>query len=277
MATYRGNGDDNTINGSNNADDIFGKGGDDMLYGLLGDDFINGGGGDDFLFGGDGNDELFGGKGDDVMEGGLGADLFRGGKDMDTADYSAATSGVTVWLPSNTAAGYAAGDTFVKVENLVGTAFADSLQVADGGTGYGGAGNDVLYGGAALGSTADGGRLRGDAGVDTLSMSYGNTEAWLQNAQGFDVIQNFIEGEDMLFVDLSEFGLGNTLDVNEITNSNTITASGGHAQFIYEGDTGNLWFDQNGSGGGGLTLIAQFSGGSITGNDLGTNDFEYQV
>ena len=139
----------------------------------------------------------------------------------------------------------------------------------------GGAGADTLYGGAGLNSTDEGGRLRGGSGLDTLNMEYGNTKAWLQNGQGYDKIDGFIEGEDMLFIKLSNFGLGNSFDTSEITNSATATATSAAAQFIYETDTNYLWFDSNGTTAGGLTLVAAFENEVLTGNDLGTNDFEF--
>ncbi len=275
MALYVGNGNSNTINGSVNDDDIFGKGGKDWLYGNDGNDFIDAGIGDDFLFGGIGDDILVGGKGNDMLQGGLGADQLKGGKGIDTVDYSDGTSGVTSWLMWGTAGGYAAGDTYVNVENLIGSAYGDSLQAGLGGSSFGGGGNDTIYG-AAKGS-GDAGTIRGDAGNDTLRMDYGDTRAWVQFGQGYDTISQFDEDADTLFIDLSEFGLGNTFDVSEITNSNSATAFGGNAQFIYEDDASRLWFDQNGNAAGGLTLIAQFSASSIDDGNLGVNDFEYQV
>ena len=272
MAVYNGNSSDNTITGSINDDDIFGKGGRDYLYGSFGNDFINGGKDDDFLFGDDGDDELFGGKGNDTMEGGLGADTFRGGKGMDTADYSNATSGLTAWLHFNTTGGYATGDTFVKVENLIGSAFNDSLQAEDGGKSFGGGGDDSLFGAGYV--TGDGGVLRGDAGYDHLYMNYGQTRAWVQNGLGYDTLHAFVENDDKFMIDLSDFGLGNSLDAGELVNSNTITAVGGNAQFIYEGDAGILWFDSNGNAGGGLTAVALLSGSTVLGNDLDLGDFE---
>lgn len=273
MAYYEGNGNDNTIYGSIGDDEMYGKGGNDYLYSGFGHDFINGSVGDDFLFGEDGNDTLVGSKGDDTMDGGLGADQFRGGKGVDTADYSNATSGITVYFVNNTANGYATGDTFVKMENLVGTAYADALQAGDNGMAFGGAGNDTLYG--ASYTTGDAaGVIRGDAGNDHLYMNYGNTRAWVQNGLGYDTLHAFVENADMLMVDLSEFGLGNSLDANELVNSNTATAIGGNAQFIYEGDAGILWFDSNGNTAGGLTAVAVMSGSTIIGNTLDLGDFE---
>ncbi|MBX9455815.1 MAG: hypothetical protein KL863_07175 [Rhizobium sp.] len=277
MAKYKGNGSDNIINGSLDDDMIYGKGGQDMLYGEAGNDFIDAGVGDDFLFGGDGDDILFGGKGNDTMDGGLGADTFRGGKGRDTVDYSTSTTGVMAYLGTNQSGDGAAGDSYEKVENVIGSAYDDRLQNSDGGDAFGGAGADVIYGGAGQTSTDDGGRIRGDAGIDTLRMDFGNTRAWLQNGQGYDVVRYFNEDEDMLFIDLSDFGLGNTLDSNEIRISSSATADGTHAQFIYEYDAQNLWFDSNGTDAGGLVLVARFEDSNILDNNLGLNDFEYQV
>ncbi|MDB5551956.1 MAG: Ca2+-binding protein toxin-related [Rhizobium sp.] len=294
MATFNGNGDDNTIIGSINDDVIRGKGGEDLLYGGFGNDLISGGGGDDFLFGEDGNDTLIGGagndslaggdgndiltgaKGNDTMEGGLGADQFKGGQGIDTADYSSATSGVTVYFHDAIALGYATGDTFVNMENLVGSAYADSLQAGDNGKAFGGAGNDTIYG--ASYTTGDAaGTIRGDAGYDTLRMDYGNTTAWLQNGQGYDTVDHFVENADNFFIDLSEFGLGNTFDAGELVNSNSHTAIGGNAQFIYDGDDSLLYFDTNGSGAGGQVLIADLTNSTVIAGTLDLGDFEYQV
>jgi Ca2+-binding RTX toxin-like protein len=294
MANFNGNGDDNTIIGSINDDVIKGKGGNDMLYGGFGNDFINGGVGADFLFGedgddnlvggrgndwlsgGNGNDILTGGRGNDTMEGGLGADQFKGGQGIDTADYSSATSGVTVYFVNNTALGDAAGDTFVKMENLVGSAYADALQAGDNGMAFGGAGNDTLYG-ASYTTGEAAGTIRGDAGFDTLNMSYGDTTAWLQNNQGYDTVDQFVENADNFFIDLSEFGLGNTFDANELVNSNSHTAIGGNAQFIYDGDDSRLYFDANGSGAGGQILVADLTNSTVLSGTLDLGDFEYQV
>lgn len=261
----------NTLNGTNGSDQLFGLGGNDTLNGKGGDDTLSGGKGNDKLHGGTGADVLKGGAGNDTLDPGtdLDADVLNGGTGSDTADYSAGSGPVTAYLYSNLAFQGAAGDTYISVENVKGTAFGDHLQTGQNGTAFGGAGDDFLYGG--FGKDY----LRGDAGHDTLNMTYGDSLAWVQNGQGYDDIFGFIEGTDLLFVKLSEFGLGDTFDANEITNSNTVTATGTIAQFIFEDDAQNLWFDSNGTGAGGLTLVAHFDTATITNNNLGTNDFEF--
>src|SRR5262249_7249790 len=90
---------------------------------LLGNDFVN------VINGDDGDDQLFGRGGDDVFLGGAGADAMNGGSGVDAVDYSFAAAGAikaSLLSPaSNT--GLAAGDTYVSVEVLLGSAFSDAL------------------------------------------------------------------------------------------------------------------------------------------------------
>lgn len=83
MATFTGNNNNNTINGSAQADTIKGLGGHDTLHGLGGADKIYGGDGNDSLYGGDGNDALYGEAGHDRLYGGNGNDILDGGKGND--------------------------------------------------------------------------------------------------------------------------------------------------------------------------------------------------
>jgi Ca2+-binding RTX toxin-like protein len=119
------------------------------------------------LDGGAGIDSLDGGSGNDILIGGAGADALNGNTGTDTASYATAAAGVVANLTtpaSNT--GDAAGDTYTAIENLTGSAFADTLtgntsaNVLDGG-----AGDDILIGGAGADS------LIGGAGIDTASYS----------------------------------------------------------------------------------------------------------
>ncbi|MGL4966607.1 MAG: calcium-binding protein, partial [Inquilinus sp.] len=127
------------------ADRMLGSDGNDTIDGLAGDDI------------------LLGGFGDDVLTGGAGADQINGAAGTDTADYSASAAGVTIGLTGTGTGGDAQGDTLTGIENLIGSAFADTLT-GDGGanTLTGGAGNDVLVGGAGA-DILDGGN-----GTDTV-------------------------------------------------------------------------------------------------------------
>jgi VCBS repeat-containing protein len=131
-----------TVTGTGIADTLTGTGGNDQLFGLAGNDRLTGG---------DGNDLLDGGAGDDVLDGGNG---------IDTASYASATGAVTVSLAvtgqQNT--GGWGKDTLTGIENLTGSASADTLtgnagaNAMDGGTGddkiTGAGGADMLTGGA---------------------------------------------------------------------------------------------------------------------------------
>ncbi|WP_343525506.1 cadherin domain-containing protein [Sphingomonas sp.] len=127
---------------------------------LLGSDL------NDRLVGDAADNMLTGGKGDDILEGGAGADTLTGGDGFDIASYAGAASGVQAALNGSAMTGDAAGDTFVSIEGLEGSAFDDVLTGDDNAnTLSGGAGNDILVG--AGGADA----LDGGDGVDTADYS----------------------------------------------------------------------------------------------------------
>lgn len=128
-----------TINGTAFGDTIGGLGGNDTIHGMAGADTLDGGSGDDVLNGGDNDDLLIGGRGDDALNGGAGHDV---------ADYAGAGAGVTVNLATGLASGGAGTDTLSGIEELRGTAYADTLT-GDGAANVlrGGGGIDTLNGG----------------------------------------------------------------------------------------------------------------------------------
>lgn len=101
--------------------------------------------------GGAGADTLRGLAGADTLIGGAGADLLDGGDSpSDVASYSTATAAVTIYRDNAAASlGDAAGDTFVSIEIIALTGFADTY-VGNAGIDFvqGGAGNDIIYGNA---------------------------------------------------------------------------------------------------------------------------------
>jgi Ca2+-binding RTX toxin-like protein len=166
--------------------------------------------GNDIIFGLGGNDIIAGRGGDDWINGGPGADYIDGGEGRDTANYELSTSGVLVSLESGRGyGGDAEGDTLVKVENLMGTIYNDTL-IGNGVTNYlwgatgndtlkggggddmlnGGPGNDILRGGDgrdlmtgaedndSLFGGADGDALLGEAGDDSLAGGDGFDNLW---------------------------------------------------------------------------------------------------
>lgn len=163
---------------------------------LVGIENITGGGGNDTITGNSEANILTGGAGNDTLEGGLGADQLVGGAGIDTASYAnaAAVSGATgitaSLLTPNVNTGEAAGDTYRgdsetsnSIENLLGSAFNDTLtgdaaaNTLSGGAGNdlldGGAGNDILQGGAGNDTLlASAGADTFDGGADTDTVSY---------------------------------------------------------------------------------------------------------
>ncbi len=140
---------------------------DDKLRGDHDDNPIWGFHGNDQIWGRNGDDRLFGQKGDDVLRGGKGADRLVGDLGNDTADYTGAGEAVTANLTDPTQnTGDAAGDSYVSIENLIGSIFSDTL-IGDANDNdlLGGDGNDLLSGG--LGADF----LDGGAGRDTADHS----------------------------------------------------------------------------------------------------------
>ena len=176
-----------------------GSGGDaqgDTLTGIenaeggSGNDTLIGSGAANRLLGGAGNDTLSGAAGDDTLSGGTGGDLLAGGDGVDWAAYDASSTGVAVSLLAGTASGgEAAGDTLTGIENLRGSAFADTLT-GDGGANAlaGGAGNDLLRGG--LGNDT----LTGGAGNDLFRFDVAD----VPNGVQADVVTDFAIGQDRI-------------------------------------------------------------------------------
>jgi Ca2+-binding RTX toxin-like protein len=155
---FGGLGDD-VLDGMGGADTIYGDG--PTATASDGADVVGGGDGDDLLFGGGGSDALDGAEGADTMVGGPGADAFIGGPGddlvimtaedvgfnnaydgtdgFDIVDYSLSQGqlrgGVRVGVDINLSNGGIAPpvvgllpvDSFISVEGVVGSAFADTL------------------------------------------------------------------------------------------------------------------------------------------------------
>jgi len=198
--TFNGQGGNDVLNGMGGNDILLGGAGDDRLIGGAGADSLQGGagsfdtadystsaaavtvnlttgtgsGGDaqgdtltgiERLIGSAGDDTLSGSAGNDTIIGGAGADILVGNGGVDIVDYSGSNAAVSVDLGSGGGlGGDAQGDTLNSVENLVGSAFNDTLTGDSGVNSLsGGNGDDTLQGGAGA-DTLDGGD-----GIDTAS------------------------------------------------------------------------------------------------------------
>jgi Ca2+-binding RTX toxin-like protein len=189
--TITGTAEDDSITGSSGGDLIRGAGGADTIDGASAIDTIYGGLGNDSItastygltFGDEGNDTIFGLPDETAsfIEGGAGDDLMDGHYNdpqvfISYAMYTTATSGVTVnidrVLPQVVGGGHGV-DTLRNFNGVVGSAYNDTLS--GDGVLVGGAGDDQLLA-SPLGSTLDGGAgndvLTGGADADTVVFGF---------------------------------------------------------------------------------------------------------
>jgi Ca2+-binding RTX toxin-like protein len=199
-----GGGGDDTLNGRAGDDTIVSRSGNDALNGGAGTDTADystdptgvkvnlgagsasdGYGGSDTIsaienvsgsafadaISGDASDNVLrGGGGKDRLIGAAGSDILNGGSGIDTVSYAADPSGVVVNLTAGTATdGSGGSDSLAKIENVAGSAFADTITGSAGADSLsGGAGADIISG-------RDGNDvLKGGTGSDHLYGGPGN-------------------------------------------------------------------------------------------------------
>ena len=264
-------GDDITGNSGENI--LSGLKGDDTLSGLEGDDSIDAGAGDDTIYGGADQDILKGSLGNDYLEGGTGSDDIDGGSGIDTVSYVNASNGVKVFLDSGLATGEGT-DSLAGIENIIGSAFDDSLTGDNGANAIeSGDGDDFIFAKEAA-DTIDAGD-----GDDTIDAGTGSDS--VDGGLGIDTLDYTDEAK--IVVDLADIGTssisvanGDTDTVSNIENiigSNTAadTIVGNNLVNIIEGQTGNDTLDGDAGddtllGGSGNDLFINRAG--IAGNDV---------
>lgn len=177
-----GSGFSDNLRGDGAANTIWGYNGGDVLYGRAGNDILSGMNGNDTLYGQGNDDDLRGGAGNDILLGGAGGDILNGGSGVDRAQYNDATAGVLVDLQdADNNLGDAAGDTYVLIENVYGSAFSDNLRGDSGNNSlWGDGGGDVLFG------RAGNDVLSGMGGNDTLYGQAGDDD--LRGGAGDDIL-----------------------------------------------------------------------------------------
>ena len=201
-----------------------------------------GGGGGGTYLGTPGNDVLTGTAADDFFQGFAGNDVIDGGGGNDTASYADAIKAVKVDLAltvlQNT--GGSGKDTLTGIENLIGSAFSDTLS----GNGLhnvltGGEGNDVLDG-------------RG--GSDEMIGGNGN-DKYTVDATGDMVVEASGGGTDTVYASVS-FALANEVEKLYLTGTNAIDGTGnGLANSLYGNDVANTL-----DGGGGADKLYGYGG-----------------
>ena len=233
--------------------DFTGTAADDQHSAGIRDDVVGGLGGNDSLAGRGGNDHLSGGDGDDRLGGGNDDDVVDGGEGTDTVSYFTAYAAVSVDLRlGEQAPGGGGVDTLLSIENVVGSAFGDTIVGTSGAnTLQGGAGKDRIAG---LGG---GDRMDGGEGIDTADYSWANS---------------------MIRVSLLATGVQDTnVGLDRLTGFENLI--GGSLHDVLEGD-GNANILDGGAGndllisrGGADTLIggSGMDTGSFEGNAQGVN------
>lgn len=206
-------------------------------------DIVKGSSGANIIKTGNGDDYIFADAGNDVIDGGAGTD---------TLNFSGVSSGVSVNLSLTTAqnTGGANTDTITNIENIVGTAFADTLlgnaaaNVIDSGAGNdklsGGDGNDILIGGGGADT------LTGGAGVDKFVFK----SIADSTVAAHDTITDFVKGIDK--ISLTDIDANTSASGSQHFNLIASTAAfSGAGQIKFSG--GVLSGDTNGDG------VADFS------------------
>jgi Ca2+-binding RTX toxin-like protein len=193
--------------------------------------------------------------------------IFTGPAGTDTAALSSiasANGGALLTAPTNS-------DLVNKLFEIInappvinGTEAADTLNGSDGNdtifglagndTISGGTGNDTIYGGAGVDV------LFGGAGADVFGFNNPN--------EGIDKINDFVVSEDRIAISRAGFGgdsvfgstsvAGGVLDPTRFFLGTSATTAS--QRFIYNSNSGGLFFDADGSGSGAQVRIAQLVG-----------------
>ena len=154
----------------------------------------------------EGDDDLFGRDGDDNFNGGDGGDRIDGGEGYDTVNFAGSNIGVHADLGSRIGqGGFAQGDTYISIEALSGTQFADGLA--------GDTGDNLLIG---LAGNDD---LSGRDGIDILDAGEGDDH--LEGGKGADDLRGG-EGSDTADYFFSDAAVQVSLEAG--------TATGGDAE-----------------------------------------------
>ena len=220
----------------------------DNLEGSVNDDRLTGNAAANKLDGSSGQDSLFALGGDDSLTGGLGDDLLDGGQGKDWA-FFLGTLNATVDLTRAGAQDTGYGlDKLVTIENVA-TGDGDDKVTGNAGnnafsTGFGvdtvdgGDGNDDINGGAG----AD--RLTGGNGLDVFVFDTAFS------ADNVDRITDFTSSDDTLHLhsDIFETIALGALKAADFQSNTTGAANDSSDRIIYETDTGNLYYDADGTG-----------------------------
>lgn len=236
--------------------EITGTNGDDALYASVSGSFLRGFGGADVLIGGAGSDTLAGGRGNDFLHGGGGNDYYLLNDDIlinNVRVLELANQGTdTVIATLPVGFGYELPD---NIENLT---------LASGGLAIGNALANQIIGNAApneITGNAGADRLTGGGGADKFIFDAVRSSAQSDLITDFDVSQDSIVLNAHAFSAIST-NMGWALQASEFRfNANSDAALDGDDRIIYNAQTGDLFYDADGSAAGASVRIATLSAG----------------
>jgi Ca2+-binding RTX toxin-like protein len=235
-----------------NIEGLVGGAGQDLIVGNASVNYLFGGGGNDNVYGQAGADYLNGGAGTNNLFGGAGADEHFGLNGTDFARYDDANWGnLTIRLDGGANVGaVAVGDTYNGIEGLVGGLGNDVI--------VGNASNNFLFGSGGadyIDARAGSDYLNGGAGADRFVF------ATALGATNVDTIADFAHAVDDIVLSQAIFaGIGATLDASEFQIG---MANAATDRIIYNNTTGQLFYDSNGNGAGGMTQFATVTAGTV--------------
>ena len=238
-----------TIVGSVASDEIYGRGGSVRLYG---------GADNDTTYGGTGNDFHYVDSASDVVVEAAGQGT--GDRVYSTGSYTLAAEAERLWTTDTAGTG---------ALNLIGNEFGQAIYGNAGANLLaGGGGDDDIFGGNGSDSISGGSgndTLRGGAGDDTFVF------ATAPGASNVDMITDFAVGADQIEMRVSVFSAlsPGALAASAFTANLSGQATTAAQRIVYETDTGALWYDADGSGGGARQQFAELTAGlALTSADI---------
>lgn len=264
------------LKGGDGDDEVHGGGGNDKIYGGKGNDNLNG----DAL-GATGNDKIYGEAGNDLISGGDGDDLIDGGKGQDRIRVIAQQTDdlhIIINLAKQIATGQG-NDTLKSIEHAWGSNFHDNVLIGSKGANSliggqhvdtidGGKGNDRLHGGNGddvVTAGAGNDLIAGGEDNDTLTGSGGKDNFYFAElgTAHMDEITDFSSKDDQIYLSgYAAFGLLTGKVKGEIFKLLGNGGVDGNDRYLYDRDTGILYFDRDGNGSEARQAILQLEEGT---------------
>ena len=222
---------------------------------------INGTSGNDTLTGTAGDETINGLGGNDTLVGSPGSDFYDGGTGADTLDFRATSTGTSVNFTDGTISGGFSG-TFTNMERVLAGNAGDTL--------IGGAGGQTLSGRGGFDS------FEGRAGADTLWGGAGDDDFIFREmgSANADRISDFASGADDIMLDDAAFTAVGAMGNFAAGDARFKANSGGTAtetddRVVFNTNTGQLYYDADGSGAGTAQLIGTVqSGATVAATDI---------